>query len=211
MDIKSLRDVAVRLDDQNVMVMELFVRLDGDGMELVIRSDEMIKIRTRLTRTVIENSCRKMLKRCVSVMDEGYTIINLEKLDPLNINDLYLSKFLDVVLQFTSQRLRPIRGSAMSCYWDMFESPMQAARRALPVLASSHDLPVSIPSIGFSSCPCLQIDAEFMPRVPLGGVIYKLRRRRPGAENYDYTAPLPASSIPFAYIQILFTARYELF
>ncbi|KAG0493919.1 hypothetical protein HPP92_004913 [Vanilla planifolia] len=67
----------------------------------------------RLTRTVIENSCRKMLKRCVSVMDEGYTIINLEKLDPLNINDLYLSKFLDVVLQFTSQRLRPIRGSAM--------------------------------------------------------------------------------------------------
>ncbi|KAG0493929.1 hypothetical protein HPP92_004923 [Vanilla planifolia] len=66
-----------------------------------------------LTRTVIENSCRKMLKRCVSVMDEGYTIINLEKLDPLNINDLYLSKFLDVVLQFTSQRLRPIRGSAM--------------------------------------------------------------------------------------------------
>lgn len=44
-----------------------------------------------------------------------------------------------------------------------------SARRALPVVVTPHDLLLSIPSIGFSCCPCLLVTAVFKPRVPLGG------------------------------------------
>ncbi|XP_020697637.1 uncharacterized protein LOC110110484 isoform X1 [Dendrobium catenatum] len=67
----------------------------------------------RLTRLFIENISHKMLEESVSIMNEGYSIIDLEKLDPLNVDDLCLSRFLVMIVQFISQRQRPIRGSAM--------------------------------------------------------------------------------------------------
>ncbi|KAF8034358.1 hypothetical protein BT93_C0607 [Corymbia citriodora subsp. variegata] len=44
-----------------------------------------------------------------------------------------------------------------------------AARRSLPVLVDSQGLLLSIPSVSFKHCPCLEIEAKFQPRVPLGG------------------------------------------
>ncbi|KAL0925303.1 hypothetical protein M5K25_003624 [Dendrobium thyrsiflorum] len=67
----------------------------------------------RLTRLFIENISHKMLEHSVSTMNEGYSIIDLEKLDPSNVDDLCLSRFLVMIMQFISQRQRPIRGSVM--------------------------------------------------------------------------------------------------
>ncbi|KAK3041676.1 hypothetical protein RJ639_001486 [Escallonia herrerae] len=44
-----------------------------------------------------------------------------------------------------------------------------AARRGLPVLVSRQGLLLSIPSVCFNHCPCLNVSAEFKPIVPLGG------------------------------------------
>ncbi|KAG1335090.1 hypothetical protein COCNU_03G012090 [Cocos nucifera] len=45
------------------------------------------------------------------VIMHGYAIVDLEKLNPSDVEDLCLSKFLALILQFISQRNRPIRGS----------------------------------------------------------------------------------------------------
>ncbi|KAJ1690857.1 hypothetical protein LUZ63_015012 [Rhynchospora breviuscula] len=44
-----------------------------------------------------------------------------------------------------------------------------SARRALPVVVDDQDLLLSVPSVGFSCCPCINVVADFRPRVPLGG------------------------------------------
>ncbi|CAA6665977.1 unnamed protein product [Spirodela intermedia] len=72
----------------------------------------------RLTRAYTEQICYSLVRQCVTVMDHGYAIIDLNKLDPSSVDDLCLSKFLAVVLQFISQRHRPVRGAASKLLLD---------------------------------------------------------------------------------------------
>ncbi|XP_038985030.1 uncharacterized protein LOC103710905 isoform X2 [Phoenix dactylifera] len=65
----------------------------------------------RLTRTYVDNICHQMIRHSVTIMEHGYAIVDLEKLNPSDVEDLCLSKFLALILQFISQRNRPIRGS----------------------------------------------------------------------------------------------------
>ncbi|XP_073110569.1 uncharacterized protein [Elaeis guineensis] len=67
----------------------------------------------RLTRTYVDNICRQMIQHSVTIMEHGYAIVDLEKLNPSDVEDLCLSKFLALILQFISQRNRPIRGSIL--------------------------------------------------------------------------------------------------
>ncbi|KAK9100997.1 hypothetical protein Scep_024427 [Stephania cephalantha] len=61
-------------------------------------------------RSVIDKACLCLIKRCVTINNHGYAVIDLLELDPLNVQDLCLSKFIALVLQFISQRHRPVRG-----------------------------------------------------------------------------------------------------
>ncbi|KAF6164170.1 hypothetical protein GIB67_010140 [Kingdonia uniflora] len=64
----------------------------------------------RQTRSFIDKMCTDLINVAVTVNVHGYAIIDLEKLDPLNLEDVCLSKFVVLVLQFISQRHRPVRG-----------------------------------------------------------------------------------------------------
>ncbi|KAG8058676.1 hypothetical protein GUJ93_ZPchr0002g23952 [Zizania palustris] len=72
----------------------------------------------RLTRSCIDNACSTILKQSLTVMEHGYAVIDLEKLDPHNVDDLCLSQYLAYVLQFVSQRHRPLRGRSARLLMD---------------------------------------------------------------------------------------------
>ncbi|KAJ1278911.1 hypothetical protein BS78_04G115300 [Paspalum vaginatum] len=64
----------------------------------------------RLTRTHIDRVWSLIAKQSVSIFEYRYAVIDLEKLDPVNIDDLCLSQYLAYILQFVSQRHKPLRG-----------------------------------------------------------------------------------------------------
>ncbi|KAM0859711.1 hypothetical protein ACQ4PT_047022 [Festuca glaucescens] len=72
----------------------------------------------RLTRVCVSNACNMAIKQSVTTTEYGYAVIDLEKLDPQNVDDLCLSQYLACVLQFVSQRHRPIRGRAARLFMD---------------------------------------------------------------------------------------------
>ncbi|CAL0317387.1 unnamed protein product [Lupinus luteus] len=72
----------------------------------------------RVTRAYIDQICYSLIMKAVVVMDHGYAVIDLQLLCPLKIEDICLSKFLSLVLQFVSQRQRQIRGSALKLLMD---------------------------------------------------------------------------------------------
>ncbi|KAL4317009.1 hypothetical protein AHAS_Ahas15G0342200 [Arachis hypogaea] len=51
----------------------------------------------------------------------------------------------------------------------MLKSIPVAARRSLPVLVNQQGQLASIPCVNFKHCPCLMVDVEFKPKIPLGG------------------------------------------
>ncbi|KAF5187141.1 tRNA(Ile)-lysidine synthase [Thalictrum thalictroides] len=67
----------------------------------------------RRTRLFIDKVCSDLINKAVTVTVHGYAIIDLEKLDPLNVDDVCLSKFSALVLQFISQRHRQVRGRTL--------------------------------------------------------------------------------------------------
>ncbi|XP_057545630.1 uncharacterized protein LOC130824584 isoform X2 [Amaranthus tricolor] len=72
---------------------------------------ELIAI-CRRTRLYVDRMCQVMLDQAVTIMPHGYAVIDLESLNPSKRDDICLSRFLAVILQFISQRHRPVRGSA---------------------------------------------------------------------------------------------------
>ncbi|KAK9697717.1 hypothetical protein RND81_08G055900 [Saponaria officinalis] len=66
----------------------------------------------RRTRLYVDHICQVLLKEKVTIMPHGYAVIDLESLNPSNQEEICLSRFLALVVQFISQRHRPVRGSA---------------------------------------------------------------------------------------------------
>ncbi|GAB4839214.1 hypothetical protein Ancab_028742 [Ancistrocladus abbreviatus] len=66
----------------------------------------------RRTRAYVDNICQHLINQVVTIMNHGYAVIDLKVLDPSKREDICLSKFLASILQFISQRQRPVRGSA---------------------------------------------------------------------------------------------------
>ncbi|KAG9456084.1 hypothetical protein H6P81_000592 [Aristolochia fimbriata] len=64
----------------------------------------------RKTRSYVEHICGRLIDESVTVTQEGSATIDLAKLNPSKVEDIYLSKFIALVLQFVSQRHRPVRG-----------------------------------------------------------------------------------------------------
>ncbi|KAG7578561.1 tRNA(Ile)-lysidine synthase N-terminal [Arabidopsis thaliana x Arabidopsis arenosa] len=65
----------------------------------------------RRTRSFVDKVCTDLISQTVTVTDKGYAILDLERLNPTEVKDICLSKYLAAVLQFISQRQRPIRGN----------------------------------------------------------------------------------------------------
>ncbi|XP_068649340.1 uncharacterized protein [Aristolochia californica] len=63
----------------------------------------------RKTRSYIEHICRRLIDEAVTISSLGYATIDVEKLNPSKIEDICLSKFIAQILQFISQRHRPVR------------------------------------------------------------------------------------------------------
>ncbi|KAK1266275.1 hypothetical protein QJS04_geneDACA019344 [Acorus gramineus] len=53
----------------------------------------------RLTRSYVDHICDKLISEAVTIMEHGYAIIDIEKLNPLKVEDLCLSRFLTLILQ----------------------------------------------------------------------------------------------------------------
>ncbi|PIN03983.1 tRNA(Ile)-lysidine synthetase [Handroanthus impetiginosus] len=66
----------------------------------------------RRTRLHVDRLCHLLLNEIVSIMPHGYAVINIETLQSMQVKDIYLAKFAALVLQFISQRHRPVRGNA---------------------------------------------------------------------------------------------------
>ncbi|XP_021741540.1 probable tRNA(Ile)-lysidine synthase [Chenopodium quinoa] len=66
----------------------------------------------RRTRLYVDYICQVLLDQAVTIMPHGYAVIDLGSLNPSKREDICLSRFLALVLQFISQRHRPVRGSA---------------------------------------------------------------------------------------------------
>ncbi|KAL6573577.1 hypothetical protein OROHE_002036 [Orobanche hederae] len=74
----------------------------------------------RRTRVYVDHVCHTLINQAVTVMPQGYVIIDLGILNPSEVPDICLSKFVTLLLQFISQRQRPVRGSAQKLLLDYF-------------------------------------------------------------------------------------------
>ncbi|XP_028806581.1 uncharacterized protein LOC114761391 isoform X2 [Neltuma alba] len=72
----------------------------------------------RMTRSYVDQFCYSLINEAVVIMEHGYAIIDLKILNTSKILDMCLAKFLSLILQFISQRQRPIRGSALRLLLD---------------------------------------------------------------------------------------------
>ncbi|GKD17916.1 ribonuclease H-like domain-containing protein [Tanacetum coccineum] len=74
----------------------------------------------------IISACRRtrffvtLINKSLTVMRQGYAIVDLRILSPSEVPDICLSKFVTLLVQFISQRQRPVRGSALLDYFQTF-------------------------------------------------------------------------------------------
>ncbi|KAL8498849.1 hypothetical protein ACS0TY_021981 [Phlomoides rotata] len=67
----------------------------------------------RKTRVHVEKLCHLMLNQTLTIMPHGYAEIDLVTLHSTEVKDIYLAKFVALVVQFISQKHRPIRGNGL--------------------------------------------------------------------------------------------------
>lgn len=72
----------------------------------------------RRTRLLVDKLCCKLINEAVTITPHGYAVIDLENLNPIEVKDICLVKFIALVLQFISQKHRPVRGSASKLLLD---------------------------------------------------------------------------------------------
>ncbi|KAK1550098.1 hypothetical protein Q3G72_013592 [Acer saccharum] len=91
----------------------------GNLSSCIFKSELQAVISTcRKTRSYVDHICSDLINRTVTIVNDGYAVIDLEILNPSKVEGICLTKFLALVLQFISQRQRPIRGSASKLLLD---------------------------------------------------------------------------------------------
>ncbi|CAH9064872.1 unnamed protein product [Cuscuta epithymum] len=70
------------------------------------------------TRMHIDRICSNLIHHVVIIAPLGYAVIDLGLLNSSEVQDIILSKFISLILQFVSQRRRHIRGSALKLVLD---------------------------------------------------------------------------------------------
>ncbi|XP_051131389.1 uncharacterized protein LOC127251649 isoform X2 [Andrographis paniculata] len=73
-------------------------------------------------RSHVDKVCHRLLSQAVTIVPHGYAVIDLGILNSMEIKDIYLAKFSALVLQFISQRHRPVRGNASKLLLSYFRT-----------------------------------------------------------------------------------------
>lgn len=76
----------------------------------------------RRTRHFVDKICSKLIKDAVIILPQGYAEIDLVTVNQAGVQDICISKFVNLILQFISQRNRPVRGSASKLMLDYVRS-----------------------------------------------------------------------------------------
>ncbi|KAC9599081.1 hypothetical protein R6Q59_013314 [Mikania micrantha] len=110
--------------NQNTIFARNRIRMSLRNLSSSIFRSELqgIIFACRRTRVFVDHICQTLINQAVTVMPQGYAIIDLEILNPSEVLDICLSKFLTLLLQFISQRQRPVRGSAQKLLLDYFRT-----------------------------------------------------------------------------------------
>ncbi|XP_022145008.1 uncharacterized protein LOC111014535 isoform X2 [Momordica charantia] len=130
----------------------------GDLSSCTLKSElRAIISACRKTRLFIDQVCLSLANQTLTITELGYAIINLEILNQLKIKDICLSKFVSLVLQFISQRHRPVRGNTAKLVLDYIRtvpcktsltaagcyiSPAPGSKGTRCIISSSVDCPL---------------------------------------------------------------------
>ncbi|XP_023754916.1 uncharacterized protein LOC111903373 isoform X1 [Lactuca sativa] len=106
--------------NQNTIFARNRIRMSLGNLSSCIFKSELQAVISacRMTRVYVDQICCSLVNQSVTVMPEGYAIIDLSILNPSKVLDICLSKFVTLLLQFISQRQRPVRGSAQKLLLD---------------------------------------------------------------------------------------------
>ncbi|KAI3814543.1 hypothetical protein L1987_14183 [Smallanthus sonchifolius] len=110
--------------NQNTIFARNRIRMSLRNLSSSIFKSELqaIILACRRTRVYVDHICQTLINQAVTVMPQGYTIVDLGILNPSEVLDICLSKFVTLLLQFVSQRQRPVRGSAQKLLLDYFRT-----------------------------------------------------------------------------------------
>ncbi|KAJ9538530.1 hypothetical protein OSB04_031263 [Centaurea solstitialis] len=110
--------------NQNTIFTRNRIRMSLGNLSSSIFKSELQAIISacRRTRVYLDQVCHTLINQAVTVMPQGYVIVDLGNLNPSEVPDICLSKFLTLLLQFISQRQRPVRGSAQKLLLDYFRT-----------------------------------------------------------------------------------------
>lgn len=90
------------------------IRISLNNMSSVFKAELQATISAcRRTRLHVEKLSHLLLNQAVTVMPDGYVVIDLETLHLMDTKDIYVAKFVTLVVQFISQRHRPVRGNGL--------------------------------------------------------------------------------------------------
>ncbi|KAI3714633.1 hypothetical protein L6452_21591 [Arctium lappa] len=110
--------------NQNTIFARNRIRMSLGNLSSSIFKSELQEIISacRRTRVYVDQICHTLIHQALTVMPHGYVVIDLGILNPLEVPDICLSKFVTLLLQFISQRQRPVRGSAQKLLLDYFRT-----------------------------------------------------------------------------------------
>ncbi|KAL3621706.1 hypothetical protein CASFOL_034366 [Castilleja foliolosa] len=92
------------------------IRMSLNNMLSPIFKDELQSaiLACRRTRVHVDKLCHLLLNHAVTIMPHGYAVIDLGNLHSVEVRkNIYLARFGALLLQFISQRHRPVRGNAL--------------------------------------------------------------------------------------------------
>lgn len=106
--------------NRNMLFARNRIRMSlGSLSSCMFKSEIMAVISAcRKTRAYVDQVCHNLINQAVTIVDHGYAVVDLETLNASKVEDICLSRFLALLLQFISQRQRPIRGSASKLLLD---------------------------------------------------------------------------------------------
>ncbi|KAI4363728.1 hypothetical protein MLD38_019907 [Melastoma candidum] len=67
----------------------------------------------RRTRAYVDHTSSKLIEETVMITETGYAVIDLSALQSSKVDDMCLAKFISMLVQFISQRHRPIRANSL--------------------------------------------------------------------------------------------------
>ncbi|XP_057788518.1 uncharacterized protein LOC131005521 isoform X5 [Salvia miltiorrhiza] len=105
------------------------IRMSLSNMSSVFKAELQATISAcRRTRMHVEKLCRLLLNQAVTIMPHGYAVIDLGILHSMPAKDIYVAKFVTLVVQFISQRQRPVRGNGLKLLLNyLHTTPCKAA------------------------------------------------------------------------------------